>query len=144
MKSKKRALFLASSVPHPTKVPNRFFSSSSFLYNPSHFSTFLFVNSHHHFLSFRVFFHSFRFKMIDFSRVQKELVECRKDAAGSGIQVSPKSDNLVNLIGTIPGPTGTPYEGGVFQIEITIPGTKLFVFGFLLFIPNYCFSFRVS
>ncbi|KAI5404723.1 variant 2, Ubiquitin-conjugating enzyme E2 27 [Lathyrus oleraceus] len=59
--------------------------------------------------------------MIDFSRVQKELVECRKDAAGSGIQVSPKSDNLVNLIGTIPGPTGTPYEGGVFQIEITIP-----------------------
>ncbi|GAU38106.1 hypothetical protein TSUD_317930, partial [Trifolium subterraneum] len=59
--------------------------------------------------------------MIDFARVQKELVECRKDAEGSGIQVAPKSDNLVNLIGTIPGPTGTPYEGGVFQIEINLP-----------------------
>ncbi|CAJ2641279.1 unnamed protein product [Trifolium pratense] len=50
--------------------------------------------------------------MVDFARVQKELVECHKDAEGSGIRVAPKSDNLVNLIGTIPGPTGTPYEEG--------------------------------
>ncbi|KAJ1377500.1 Ubiquitin-conjugating enzyme E2 [Sesbania bispinosa] len=59
--------------------------------------------------------------MIDFARVQKELVECTKDAEGSGIRVIPKSDNLVHLLGTIPGPVGTPYEGGVFQIDITLP-----------------------
>ncbi|RZC17414.1 Ubiquitin-conjugating enzyme E2 27 isoform B [Glycine soja] len=59
--------------------------------------------------------------MIDLARVQKELVECSKDAEGSGIKVCPKSDNLVLLIGTIPGPVGTPYEGGIFQIDITLP-----------------------
>lgn len=63
-------------------------------------------------------------KMIDFARVQKELVECGKDAEGSGIRVTPKSDNLVLLLGTIPGPVGTPYEGGLFKIDITLPGTN--------------------
>ncbi|KAF7834058.1 ubiquitin-conjugating enzyme E2 27 [Senna tora] len=59
--------------------------------------------------------------MIDFARVQKELVECGKDAEGSGITVVPKADNLARLIGTIPGPVGTPYEGGIFKIDITLP-----------------------
>ncbi|CAH2070456.1 unnamed protein product [Thlaspi arvense] len=59
--------------------------------------------------------------MIDFSRVQKELQDCEKDKDSSGIRVCPKSDNLTRLTGTIPGPTGTPYEGGTFQIDITIP-----------------------
>ncbi|QHN98216.1 ubiquitin-conjugating enzyme E2 27 isoform X1 [Arachis ipaensis] len=65
--------------------------------------------------------HNSRRRMIDFARVQKELVECGKDAEGSGIKVTPKSDNLVLLLGTIPGPIGTPYEGGVFKIDITLP-----------------------
>ncbi|XP_048138437.1 ubiquitin-conjugating enzyme E2 27 isoform X2 [Rhodamnia argentea] len=59
--------------------------------------------------------------MIDFGRVQKELQECSKDFEASGIKVSPKADNLARLIGTIPGPIGTPYEGGTFQIDITLP-----------------------
>ncbi|KAG2399352.1 Ubiquitin-conjugating enzyme E2 27 [Vigna angularis] len=59
--------------------------------------------------------------MIDFARVQKELVECSKDSEGSGIKVSQKSDDLVQLMGTIPGPVGTPYDGGTFQIDITLP-----------------------
>lgn len=59
--------------------------------------------------------------MIDFGRVQKELQECSKDFEASGIKVSPKADNLARLIGTIPGPVGTPYEGGTFQIDITLP-----------------------
>jgi len=71
--------------------------------------------------------------MIDFARVQKELVECSKDSEGSGIKVSPKSDDLVQLFGTIPGPVGTPYEGGIFQIDITLPGTKISYF-FCLFL----------
>lgn len=61
--------------------------------------------------------------MIDFGRVQKELQECSKDSQASGIKVSPKADNLARLVGTIPGPIGTPYEGGTFQIDITLPGT---------------------
>lgn len=64
-------------------------------------------------------------KMIDFARVQKELQECSKDIEASGIRVSPKSDNLGRLIGTIPGPIGTPYEGGTFQIDISLPGLFL-------------------
>ncbi|MCD9646787.1 Ubiquitin-conjugating enzyme E2 27 [Datura stramonium] len=39
----------------------------------------------------------------------------------SGIRVSPKGDSLTHLIGTVPGPTGTPYEGGAFKIDITLP-----------------------
>lgn len=60
--------------------------------------------------------------MIDFARVQKELQECTKDIEASGIRVTPKADNLAHLLGTIPGPIATPYEGGTFQIDITLPG----------------------
>ncbi|KAI4343571.1 hypothetical protein L6164_010905 [Bauhinia variegata] len=59
--------------------------------------------------------------MLDITRVQKELHECSRDVEGLGIRVSPKGDNLACLIGTIPGPLGTPYEGGIFQIDITLP-----------------------
>ncbi|KAI7752325.1 hypothetical protein M8C21_014812 [Ambrosia artemisiifolia] len=59
--------------------------------------------------------------MVDFGRVQKELQECNKDINVSGISVNPKFDNLINLIGTIPGPVGTPYEGGTFKIDIDLP-----------------------
>ncbi|OMO93785.1 hypothetical protein CCACVL1_04448 [Corchorus capsularis] len=59
--------------------------------------------------------------MIDFARVQKELQECSKEIDTSGIRVSPKSDNLARLTGIIPGPLGTPYEGGSFEIDITLP-----------------------
>ncbi|KAG7951349.1 hypothetical protein I3843_12G002400 [Carya illinoinensis] len=59
--------------------------------------------------------------MVDFARVQKELQECSRDIEASGITVSPKADNLARLIGFIPGPIGTPYEGGTFQIDISLP-----------------------
>ncbi|MFS7971403.1 putative ubiquitin-conjugating enzyme E2, UBA-like superfamily, Ubiquitin-associated [Helianthus anomalus] len=59
--------------------------------------------------------------MVDFGRVQKELQDCNKDINVSGISVNPKFDNLINLIGTIPGPVATPYEGGTFKIDIDLP-----------------------
>lgn len=59
---------------------------------------------------------------MDFARVQKELQECNRDFEVSGIKVAPKSEaNLTQLLGTIPGPLGTPYEGGTFKIDITLP-----------------------
>ncbi|KAH1083433.1 hypothetical protein J1N35_023194 [Gossypium stocksii] len=60
--------------------------------------------------------------MIDFACVQKELQECSREKDSSGIRVSPKSDNLARLTGIILGPLGTPYEGGSFEIDITLPG----------------------
>ncbi|KAL0290386.1 UNVERIFIED_CONTAM: Ubiquitin-conjugating enzyme E2 27 [Sesamum calycinum] len=60
--------------------------------------------------------------MVDFARVQKELQECNRDFEVSGIRVVPKGEaNLAHLLGTIPGPLGTPYEGGTFKIDITLP-----------------------
>ncbi|RVX18048.1 hypothetical protein VitviT2T_025615 [Vitis vinifera] len=59
--------------------------------------------------------------MVDLGRVQKELQECNKNMDVSGINVKPKGDSLTHLIGTIPGPMGTPYEGGIFQIDIVLP-----------------------
>ncbi|KAI3761449.1 hypothetical protein L1987_51865 [Smallanthus sonchifolius] len=64
--------------------------------------------------------------MLDFGRVQKELQECNKDVNLSGISVNPKFDNLINLLGTIPGPIGTPYEGGTFKIDIDLPAAYPF------------------
>ena len=76
----------------------------------------------------------FWLKMIDFGRVQKELQECSRDMAASGIKVSPKSDNLARLVGTIPGPIGTPYEGGTFQIDISLPGPDFPIFHFFILV----------
>nr|GME05228.1 ubiquitin-conjugating enzyme E2 27 [Ipomoea batatas]GME05543.1 ubiquitin-conjugating enzyme E2 27 [Ipomoea batatas] len=59
--------------------------------------------------------------MVDLGRVQKELQECNRDVQVSGIKVSPRGDSLTHLSGTIPGPIGTPYEGGTFKIDITLP-----------------------
>ena len=54
-------------------------------------------------------------------RLMKELTEVGKDDS-SGVNAKPKTEgNLRHLIGTINGPSGTVYEGGIFDIDITIP-----------------------
>lgn len=61
--------------------------------------------------------------MIDFARVQKKLKECSKDAEKSGIRAKPRDDSsLFRLVGIIPGPIGTPYEVGTFQIDNSLSG----------------------
>ncbi|KAF6137971.1 hypothetical protein GIB67_041844 [Kingdonia uniflora] len=60
--------------------------------------------------------------MVDFVRVQKELVQCNKDNSVSGVSLNLHEDeDLKHLCGTITGPVGTPYEGGLFHIDIRLP-----------------------
>lgn len=53
-------------------------------------------------------------------RLMKELAQVKADQI-SGVKAEPINDDIRHLKGTIQGPEGTPYEGGVFQIDIIIP-----------------------
>ena len=54
-------------------------------------------------------------------RLMKELQEVGKEDT-SGVSAKPRTEgNVRHLIGTINGPSGTVYEGGVFEVDITIP-----------------------
>jgi len=54
-------------------------------------------------------------------RIHKELEECRQDVqSGITLRLNNESD-LSNLTGYFRGPPGTPYQGGVFQVDIVIP-----------------------
>jgi ubiquitin-conjugating enzyme (huntingtin interacting protein 2) len=55
-------------------------------------------------------------------RLAKELAEVGRDDKTSGVKAVPVTPgNLRHLTGTIQGPMGTCYEGGVFEIDINIP-----------------------
>ncbi|KAJ9107531.1 hypothetical protein QFC21_000988 [Naganishia friedmannii] len=51
--------------------------------------------------------------------------DCEKDRT-SGIAVRLVGDSPTHLIGTFKGPTGTPYEGGIYDVDIQIPETYPF------------------
>lgn len=52
----------------------------------------------------------------------KELAEVGKDDKTSGVKAVPVTEgNLRELRGTIEGPVGTCYEGGLFEVDIQIP-----------------------
>ncbi|XP_051147567.1 ubiquitin-conjugating enzyme E2 27-like [Andrographis paniculata] len=57
-------------------------------------------------------------------RVQRELYDHRNSyELKTGIKlVLCCANDLSRLVGTIPGPCGTPYEGGFYEIEIVLPG----------------------
>jgi len=59
--------------------------------------------------------------MLDASRVQKELVEIERDKSLSGVSIQIYGDDLTRMCGTISGPVGTPYEGGIFTVDIHLP-----------------------
>lgn len=55
-------------------------------------------------------------------RLTKELKEVSKEDDVSGVRAVPISpNNNRHLVGTIKGPGGTPYDGGVFEVDIVIP-----------------------
>ena len=61
-------------------------------------------------------------KMSPNGRLTKELAEVGKDDKTSGVKATPvKAGDLNHLKGTINGPLGTCYEGGVFEVDIIIP-----------------------
>ncbi|EFJ07315.1 ubiquitin-conjugating enzyme 27, E2 [Selaginella moellendorffii] len=64
--------------------------------------------------------------MLDVSRVQKELVEIERDKKLSGVSIQVFDDGLSRMRGTITGPIGTPYEGGIFTVDIQLPSAYPF------------------
>ena len=53
-------------------------------------------------------------------RLQRELGEINKDPPPN-CSAGPKNDNLHEWISTLLGPPGSPYENGVFFLDITFP-----------------------
>lgn len=55
-------------------------------------------------------------------RIAKEIADIHGDST-SQITADPVGgdDDITHLRGSFPGPPGTPYEGGVFKIDIRIP-----------------------
>ncbi|GAA5982824.1 hypothetical protein JCM11641_004638 [Rhodosporidiobolus odoratus] len=53
-------------------------------------------------------------------RLARELTECQKDKSGITI-TQPNPDSLDKFIGSFPGPEGTAYEGGRFEVNIEAP-----------------------
>lgn len=60
-------------------------------------------------------------------RIQRELAEVTaKNDGRNVIVVESLNDSLVDLRGRISGPPETPYEGGIFDLEVKIPETYPF------------------
>ncbi|KAG9220050.1 hypothetical protein CCMSSC00406_0007910 [Pleurotus cornucopiae] len=53
-------------------------------------------------------------------RINREIADLKKEDLGP-ITLSPSDDNLYLWKSTLPGPQGSPYEGGVFNVEIHLP-----------------------
>jgi ubiquitin-conjugating enzyme E2 D/E len=78
--------------------------------------------------------------MTDIKRLQKELLDMQKDATPN-LSAGPINDNLFEWEAVILGPIGTPYEGGVFNLSISIPSNYPFkppivIFKTKIFHPN--------
>ena len=63
--------------------------------------------------------------MTDIKRLQKELLDMKKDDIPN-LSAGPIDDNLFEWQAMILGPIGTPYEGGIFNLNISIPSNYPF------------------
>ncbi|KAF9490570.1 hypothetical protein BDN71DRAFT_1484421 [Pleurotus eryngii] len=53
-------------------------------------------------------------------RVTREIADCKNDKTSS-IKIETIDESPFHLKGSFPGPEGTPYQGGNFEIDIVIP-----------------------
>ncbi|KAF9244275.1 ubiquitin-conjugating enzyme/RWD-like protein [Melanogaster broomeanus] len=53
-------------------------------------------------------------------RIHREIADAKKEDLGT-ITLAPTQDSLYHWKGTIPGPQGSSYEGGVFNVDIQLP-----------------------
>ncbi|CAO1634010.1 unnamed protein product [Jaminaea pallidilutea] len=53
-------------------------------------------------------------------RVNKEIQDIRNDAA-SKVEIALIGESPFHLVGTFPGPEGSPYENGTFDVDIQVP-----------------------
>ncbi|ORX40161.1 ubiquitin-conjugating enzyme/RWD-like protein [Kockovaella imperatae] len=53
-------------------------------------------------------------------RIKREIADLSKENLGN-ITLVPNESNIFAWKATIPGPQGSPYEGGVFEVDIRIP-----------------------
>ncbi|XP_050278071.1 constitutive photomorphogenesis protein 10 isoform X3 [Quercus robur] len=53
-------------------------------------------------------------------RIQREMSELNMDPPPD-CSAGPKGDNLYHWVATVIGPQGTPYEGGIYFLDITFP-----------------------
>ncbi|KAF5843812.1 ubiquitin conjugating enzyme [Dunaliella salina] len=63
---------------------------------------------------------------LDAGRINKELKEISKDVA-SGVEVQLRGSGLNKLVGYVPGPKDTPYEGGRYEVDINLDEQYPFV-----------------
>jgi len=63
--------------------------------------------------------------MSDVKRLTKELMDMKKDDIPN-LSAYPVNDNLFEWDAVILGPIGTPYEGGIFKLSISIPSNYPF------------------
>jgi ubiquitin-protein ligase len=52
--------------------------------------------------------------------INRELADLSKEDMG-GMTLAPTDANLLEWKATIPGPQGSPYEGGLFHVDIILP-----------------------
>ena len=59
----------------------------------------------------------------DLHRLRKEMIDCGRDWDGAGVHACPAGagDDLTKIAARIRGPKDSPYERGVFQVEVQIP-----------------------
>ncbi|KAJ6527125.1 ubiquitin-conjugating enzyme/RWD-like protein [Mycena capillaripes] len=58
-------------------------------------------------------------------RVNKEIADCKNDKT-SNIRIDLVDSSPFHLKGSFPGPEDTPYEGGLFEVDIIIPDSYPF------------------
>jgi Ubiquitin-conjugating enzyme len=60
------------------------------------------------------------FAQMTIKRIHREISDLKKEEMGE-MTLGPTEQSLFNWRGSIPGPSGSCYEGGLFWMEITLP-----------------------